>query len=166
MSAAEAVRRKIHEIEPSRSVFEVSPLTQHLSDNFAENRLRATLLTFFAVTAVLLACIGLYGTLTYFVSIRRREVGLRLALGALRGQIVTRFLFHGLRATLVGCVAGVCLAAAFVRMLANMLFGISSWDAATFVAVLILVLVTSTVASLFPAVRAARVEPMQVLREE
>jgi len=165
-SMAEALRRRIHEIEPSRSVFDVTPLTQHLSDNFAENRLRAVLLSFFAMTAVSLACVGLYGTLTYFVSMRRREVGLRLALGALRSQIVTKFLTQGVRACVIGCVAGVGLAAAFARALASMLFGISSWDAVTYAGVLALVLLTGVAASLIPALRASRVEPMQVLRNE
>src|SRR5262249_55128047 len=105
-------------------------------------------------------------TLTYFVSMRRREVGLRLALGALRGQIVSRFLKQGIRACLIGCIAGIGLAAAFSRALASMLFGISSWDAATFAAVVALVLVTGAAASLIPALRASRVEPMQVLRDE
>ena len=166
MAMAESLRRKIHEIEPGRSVFDIMPLTRHLSDNFAQNRLRAILLTFFAVTAVSLACVGLYGTLTYFVSIRRREVGLRLALGALRVQIVSRFLLHGFRACLAGAVVGVCLAAALARTLAGMLFGISAWDPTTFVGVLVLVLLTGGTASLVPALRAARVQPMQVLRDE
>jgi putative ABC transport system permease protein len=95
MAMAETLRRKIHQIDPSRSVFDIAPLEQHLSDSFAENRLRTTLLTLFALTAVSLACIGLYGTLAYFVTVRKREVGLRLALGALRRQIVTEFLFKG-----------------------------------------------------------------------
>jgi putative ABC transport system permease protein len=97
---------------------------------------------------------------------RRREVGLRLALGALRGQIVTRFLTQGVRACLIGCVAGVGLAAAFARALTSMLFGISSWDAVTYAGVLALVLFTGVAASLIPALRASRVEPMQVLRDE
>jgi putative ABC transport system permease protein len=166
MAMAESLRRKIHEIEPGRSVFDIMPLTRHLSDNFAQNRLRAILLTFFAVTAVSLACVGLYGTLTYFVSLRRREVGLRLALGALRGQIVSRFLLHGFRACLAGAVVGLCLAAALARTLTGMLFGISAWDPTTFFGVLVLVLLTGGTASLVPALRAARVQPIEVLRDE
>src|SRR5207244_2384399 len=83
MAMAETVRQKIHEIEPARSVFNIAPLTDHLDEAFAENRLRTVLLAFFAATAVSLACVGLYGTLSYSVNVRRREVGLRLALGAL-----------------------------------------------------------------------------------
>ena len=79
------IRRKMHELEPRRSVYDLTPLSDHISDAYAENRLRTILLAFFAVTAVLLACVGLYGTLSYMVNVRRREVALRLALGALRG---------------------------------------------------------------------------------
>ena len=129
MALGESIRRKLHEIEPARSVYDISPLTAHLSDAFAENRLRTVLLTFFALTAILLACVGLYGTLSYLVNMRRREVGLRLALGALRVQIVRQFLGQGMRVSLLGCVAGLGLAGAFTKVLAGMLFGVSPWDA-------------------------------------
>ena len=162
----ESIRRKLHEIEPGRSVFDISPLTARLSDAFAQNRLRTVLLTFFALTAISLACIGLYGTLSYAVNIRQREVGLRLALGALRAQIVRQFLVQGMRVSLLGCAAGLGLAAAFTKVLAGMLFGVSPWDAITMSAVLVLVIAVSIVASLLPAARAARVDPMRVLREE
>jgi putative ABC transport system permease protein len=166
MAMAEILRQKIHAIEPARSVFNISPLTEHLDDAFAENRLRTVLLAFFAVTAVSLACVGLYGTLNYSVNVRRREVGLRLALGALRGQIVKQFLLQGLSVSLLGCVAGWGLAAAFTRVLSGMLYGVSPTDAATLSAVVLQVLLVAAVASLVPAIRAARVEPMQVLRDE
>jgi putative ABC transport system permease protein len=166
MAMAETLRRKIHQIDPSRSVFNIAPLEQHLSDSFAENRLRTILLTLFALTAVSLACIGLYGTQSYFVTKRKREVGLRLALGAVRGQIVTRFLFKGLGVSFVGCVAGLCIAAALARGLSGMLYGVSTADPKTFSLVAILVLAVAVLASLLPAIRAARVEPMQVLRDE
>jgi putative ABC transport system permease protein len=124
------------------------------------------LLTFFALTAISLACVGLYGTLSYLVNIRQREIGLRLALGALRMQVVRQVLAQGVRVSLLGCVAGLGLAAAFTRLLARMLFGVSPWDAVTMSGVIALVIAVSTLASLLPAARAGRVEPMQVLREQ
>ena len=162
----ESIRRKLHEIEPGRSVYEISPLTEHLSDAFAEYRLRTVLLAFFALSAISLACVGLYGTLSYLVNIRQREVGLRLALGAMRMQIVLHFLGQGMRVALLGCVAGLGLAGAFTKILAGMLFAVSPWDAITMTGVIALVIAVSIAASLLPAARAARVEPMQVLREE
>ncbi len=166
MAMAEILRRKVHEIEPGRSLFAVKPLEEHLDEAFGENRLRTYLLSFFAATALSLACVGLYGTLNYSVMVRRREVGLRLALGALREQIVKQFLLQGLRVTLLGCLAGWGLASAFARVLSGMLFGVSPTDAATLSAVIFLVLAVAGAASLVPAIRAAHVEPMQVLHEE
>jgi putative ABC transport system permease protein len=166
MAMAETLRRKIHQIEPARSVFDISPLEQHLSDHFAETRLRTLLLTLFALTAVSLACIGLYGTLSYFVATRRREVGLRLALGALRGQIVAKFLVQGLRVSLLGCMAGLCLAFGFSKALSGMLYGVSWADPKTFIGVIVLMVAVAAIASLIPALRAAQVEPVEVLRDE
>ena len=166
MAMVKALRQRIHEIEPDRSVFEITPLEEHLSEAFAENRLRTILLAFFAATAVSLACLGLYGTLSYSVNVRRREVGLRLALGAVRGQIVKQFLLQGLGVSLLGCGAGCVLAAMFGRVLSGMLYGVTSSDVATMSGVVLLVLVVGAIASLAPAIRAARVEPMNVLRDE
>ena len=123
MALGESIRRKLHEIEPGRSVYGISPLTAHLSDVFAENRLRTVLLAFFALSAISLACVGLNGTLSYMVNVRQREFGLRLALGAMRAQIVRQFLGQGTRVSLLGCVAGLGLAGAFTKVLAGMLFG-------------------------------------------
>ena len=122
MAMAQTLRSKIHDIEPGRSVFDISSLTDHLDDAFAENRMRTVLLAFFAVTAISLACIGLYGTLSYSVNVRKREVGLRLALGALRSQIVKQFLWLGIAVTLLGCLAGWILAIASGRLLSGMLY--------------------------------------------
>ncbi len=166
MAMAETVRQKIHELEPGRSVFEIIPLEEHLDAAFAEDRLRTVLLSFFAGTAVALACVGLYGTLSYTVNLRRREVGLRLALGALRGQILKQFLWQGLGVSLLGCAAGWGLAVASGRLLSGMLYGVTSSDVTTLSGVVLLVLVVAALASLVPAVRAARVEPMNVLRDE
>jgi putative ABC transport system permease protein len=163
---AHAIRQKFHEIEPARSVFDFASLEERISDSFAETRLRTMLLTFFAALALSLASIGLYGTLSYFVTIRQREIGLRLALGALRGQIVKSFVGQGLGVSILGSVAGLSLAAAFARVLAGMLYGVSATDAVTFASVVLLLLFVAALASFVPAARAARIDPMQVLREE
>jgi len=166
MTLADTARKTIRSIEPNRSVFDIHPLTERLSDSFAEGRLRTTLLSLFALTAVSLACLGLYGTLSYFVTLRRREVGVRLALGALRNQIALRFLVQGLRVSIIGCIFGIALAAASVRLLSGMLYGISSFDPETFSGVVLLVLLVAALATILPATRAARTDPMHVLREE
>jgi putative ABC transport system permease protein len=166
MTMAETIRNRIRDIEPARSVFDLSPLTEHIDQSFSENRLRVVLLSFFAATAISLACLGLYGTLSYSVSIRQREIGLRMALGASPGKIATRFLLQGLRVCLLGCVAGLGLAVAFARVLSGMLYGVSPTDALTLFAVILVMLTVAAIASLVPAMRAMRVEPIVALRYE
>ena len=166
MTMAETIRRQLRDVDPMRSAYDFAPLEQHFSDALAENLLRTVLLSFFAATALSLVCIGLYGTLSYTVNLRRREVGLRLALGALRGQIVKRFLGQALTVCLAGCLAGFALAVSSTRLLAGLLYGVSPTDFPTLLAVILLVLIAAAAASFLPSLRASRVEPMQVLREE
>ena len=166
MAMAETIRRRIHEIEPSRSVYAFAPLQEHLDEASSENRLRTVLLTLFAAIAILMACIGLYGTLSYLGRLRRREVGVRLALGAMRNQIVARFLMQGLRVAVIGCAAGLALGLGLSHFIGSMLYGVSALDPATYVGVILLILLVAGCASLVPALRAAHVEPVQVLREE
>jgi putative ABC transport system permease protein len=165
LAMVDTLRRVVAEVEPGRAVFNISSLNEQLSDAFAEDRMRTILLTFFAVTAVSLACIGLYGTLSYIVNTRRKEVGLRLALGARREQIARNFLMQGFRVCVAGCIAGLILSAASGRLLQGMLFGVSAGDPRTVVAVLVLVIGVSGLAALLPALRASRTDPMNVLRE-
>ena len=166
MTATSMVRSKIKEIQPSRSVFDIKPLADCIDDAFAENRMRTVLLAFFATTAIALACVGLYGTLSYSVNVRQREVGLRLALGALRGNIARQFLLQGLRVATIGCVIGWLLATASGRLLAGMLYGVTPSDVTTLTGVIALVLLVAAAASLLPSIRAARLDPMHVLREQ
>lgn len=163
---AQAVRRKMHELEPMRSVYDLTPLAGHISDAYAQSRLRTILLSFFALTAIALAAMGLYGTLSYLLQLRRREVGLRLALGAERVDIVRQFVRRGLSVCAVGAAAGLALAAASSRLLAGMLYGVSPFDGITLAGVAALVFAVALAASLIPALRAARLDPVAVLREE
>lgn len=160
-----SLRKAVFEVEPGRSVFDTIPLTEQLTDAFAENRMRTVLLTAFAVTAVSLACIGLYGTLSYLVSVRRREVGLRLALGARRHDIVVRFMAQGVRVAAIGCACGVVLAVASGRLLKSVLFGVSAVDVPTLSSVVVLLLLVAGLAALIPSLRAAHTDPQNVLRE-
>jgi hypothetical protein len=162
----ETVRRKMREVEPLRSIYDLVPLTSQISEGYAENRLRTILLTFFALAAVSLVSVGIYGTFSYLVKLRQREVGLRLALGARRGQILRQFLTQGAQVALVGCAGGVVVAASCARLLAGMLYGVAPSDVTTFALVIGLVMIVATLASLVPAARAACVDPMKVLREE
>ena len=166
MQMADAIRRRIHELEPGRSVYDDHALQEHLDDAFAENRLRTMLLTLFAATAVSLACIGLYGTVSYLGRLRQREVGVRLALGAMRSQIVARFLLQGMRVAAIGCFAGLALGMGLTHFLAGMLYGVSALDPATYSSVVLLILLVAALASLIPAIRVAQVDPVQILREE
>ncbi len=166
MQMADAIRRRIHELEPSRSVYAIMPLQEHLDDAFSENRLRTLLLTFFAATAVSLACIGLYGTVSYLARMRQREVGVRLALGAMRGRIVAGFVLQALRVVAVGCLAGLALGVGMTHFIAGMLYGISTLDPATYSGVVLLILFVAALAALLPAARVARIEPVRILREE
>jgi putative ABC transport system permease protein len=161
-----AVRTKIKELEPLRAVYDVAPLPQRIGNEYAQDRLRTSALALFAGTALALACLGVYGTLSYVVSLQRREVGLRLALGAQQANIVGQFLSKALRVVAIACVAGLALSLAFSRALSGMLFGVSPSDAATLAGVVVLVTSVAVVAALVPAVRAARLDPMTVLRDE
>jgi putative ABC transport system permease protein len=161
-----AARAKVKELQPLRAMYDIAPLRERIGNEYAEDRLRTSALALFAGTALALACLGVYGTLSYVVSLRRREVGLRVALGAQQGNIVRQFVGKALRVVVIACAAGLVLSLAFSRALSGMLFGVSPFDAATLGGVVVLVTGVAIVAALVPAVRAARVAPMNVLREE
>lgn len=163
---AETIRRKMFELEPRRSVYDILPLEAQLDASFAENRVRAILLGSFALTALLLACVGLYGTLSYLVNTHRKEVGLRLALGAMPGQIAGRFLARGVGVSILGSIAGLGLSLMSTRLLAGMLYGVSAWDPETLGGVVLLMFAVAMLASLLPSIRAARLDPIEVLRQQ
>ena len=161
-----AVRAKVKELQPLRAVYDVAPLPERIGNEYADDRLRTSALALFAGTALALACLGVYGTLSYVVSLRRREVGLRVALGAQQRNIVAQFVAKALRVVAIACAIGIVVALAFARFISGMLFEVSPGDPVTLGAVVVLVVAVAVLAALLPAWRAARVEPMRVLREE
>ena len=162
----QAVRLKLKELEPLRAVYDVAPLEDRIGDSFAQNRLRTTLLAVFAATALSIACVGLYGTVTYAVSRRRRESALRLALGASRRDIIRQFLGQGLQVTAIACACGLALSAIVARALSGMLYGVSPLDPAALSSVAGIVLAVTTLAALITATRGAFTQPMRALRED
>ena len=161
---ADVIRRKLRELEPGRSVYSIAPLQEDLDSAFTEDHLRTVVLVSFACTAVLLACIGLYGTLSYLTRIRHREVGVRLTLGASRAQVARLFLVQGIRVAAAGCIAGAGASLATTRFLATMLYGVTPLDVRTWSSVLLFTLIGAAAACAIPARRAALVEPAQALR--
>jgi putative ABC transport system permease protein len=141
-------------------------LRDALSESISEPRLNSILLTLFAATTLLLAAIGLYGMLAQFVSQRRREIGLRIALGAQPTDVLAQVLRHGVGVVAVGIVAGLAGAFVLARFMATLVYGISPRDPLTFAIVPILLALMSAIATFVPARRAVRVDPMHALREE
>jgi putative ABC transport system permease protein len=160
------VRLRFRQLEPQRAVYNIAALDEQIYGAFAENRMRTIVIASFAVTALALAALGLFGTLSYVLSLRRREVGLRMAVGARGGDIAVQFVGKTLRVVAVACAAGLALSFAFSRLLQGMLIGVSPTDLRTLAGVVALVVAVGVLAAIVPAARAARIEPMRVLREE
>ncbi len=163
---ADAIQRTIWSVDSSVPVGAMTTLGSVLADSVANQRFEMDLLLLFAVGALLLAGLGIYGVITYSVVQRYREIGLRIALGAQRGDVYGLVLRNGLLPVTAGAVAGVALAFASARLVRSLLFEVSPYDPALAAGAMCVLLVLGTVACLLPAHRAAAVDPMQALRTE
>jgi predicted permease len=161
-----AIQSAISRVDKDQPVGATLTMDEFLSRSLSRRRFGVTLLTAFGGIAVMLAAVGLYGVLAFIVGERRREIGVRMALGAMPRDIITDLLGEGLRLTAVGVVAGVALALAATRLLNALLFGTSPTDAVTFVSAAALIITIAAAASLVPALRASRVDPLVALRDE
>jgi ABC-type antimicrobial peptide transport system permease subunit len=138
-----------------------------LVDDSAESEIAlAKLSTFFAGLALLLACIGLYGVMSYTVAGRTREIGMRMALGAQRGDVIRMVLREAMMLVLIGLAVGIPLALASSRALHSLLFGLNSADPISLTLVVLLLAFVAAIAGMMPARRAAKVDPMVALRYE
>jgi putative ABC transport system permease protein len=139
-------------------------MEQLVRQALATQRFALVLFAIFAVTALLLAAIGIYGVLAYLVRQRTHELGIRVALGASPRRLVMSIVGGALRVAIPGVILGVAGALALTRLISSLLFGVSATDVATFVAVSLLLLATAVIASLVPARRATKADPMLALR--
>ena len=161
-----SVRRAVSELDPGAVVYAVETMDDVLSKSLAPRRLSMLLLGGFAMLALALAAIGLYGVLSYLVGERTREIGVRMALGAQRGDVLRLILSQGARMVLAGVVLGIVLSLALTRLMSSQLFGVTPHDPLTLVGVGTLLVAVSLFACAVPALRAARVDPMIALRYE
>jgi predicted permease len=167
-AVAGSVRRAMHDLDTQLPVTALVTMDDIIADSPAVmiRKYPAYLIGAFAMLALILAVLGIYGLLAYVVAQRTREVGIRLALGAQRNDVLVPVIVDGVRLTLIGCVIG-CLGAVFVgRAMAALLFQVKAMDVGVFVSVATLLLVVALLASYIPARRAAAIEPMQALRTE
>jgi putative ABC transport system permease protein len=156
----------IWQVDKDLPVTGVETVEQHLSNLRAEPRLYTLLLGVFAVIALLLASIGIYGVMSYSVTERTHEIGIRMALGAGQADVLGFVIKQGLTLTMIGLAIGVAVSLALTRLMESLLFGVSSTDPVTFVVISLLLAIVSIFATYLPARRATRVDPMIALRYE
>jgi putative ABC transport system permease protein len=168
LSVAGAVRNEIRSLDPDLAVFEVKTMEQ-LIDNSPSTFLRrypAFLIGVFATVALLLAMVGIYGVISYSVTQRTHEIGVRMALGAQRRDIFKMILGQGLLLTFAGVGCGLVAALILTRFLASLLFGVSASDPLTYFAVSLPLILSALLACYIPARKATKVDPMVALRYE
>jgi predicted permease len=166
MQVAAAVRREARTLDPAMPMFEVETLATQIAATLRQERLVATLSSCFGLLALLLACLGLYGILSYAVARRTNEIGIRMALGAERSDVLWLVLRDALRLALIGIVLGILAALAAARLVSSQLFGISAADPLTLSLAILMLLVVAALASYLPARRATKVDPLLALRRQ
>lgn len=160
------VRAALWDLDPGLAAYNVATMEETLALSVAKERFTSWLLTVFAAFAVLLASIGVHGVLSYLVAQRRRDIGLRMALGARRADVVAQVTTEGLWMSVLGVVSGAVVAFFAARLLAGELFGVTGSDPALYLLVAVALLAVATLASYVPARRAAGIDPLQALRSE
>jgi predicted permease len=161
-----SVRRVVYETDPREVIYGVQTMDDLLAQSLAPRKLSMILLEIFAVLALVLSCVGIYGVISYLVSQRTHEIGVRMALGAQRSDVMRLILGEGAKMALIGVAIGVAAALGLIRLIANQLFGVTAHDPLTFIAGAILLTLVALLACYIPARRAVRVDPLVALRYE
>jgi putative ABC transport system permease protein len=161
-----AVRREVRAIDPEQPVADVRTMNQVMADTVGRARFNTLLLALFAGLATLLAAVGIFGVMNYSVTLRTREIGLRMALGAQPARVLALVLRQGLLLTLAGVGLGLAGALALTRLMSSLLYGVEATDPVTFAAIALLLTLVSLLACYLPARRATRIDPLTALRHE
>jgi predicted lysophospholipase L1 biosynthesis ABC-type transport system permease subunit len=160
------IAQAIWEINPNVPIARVQTMGEIYDRSMSRVSFTLVMLAIAGVMALTLGMVGVYGVISYAVSRRRREIGVRLALGAARTGILRHFLGQSIRVSVVACVCGVVLSLSVTKVMSGMIYGVSLHDVTTLAGVVAIVLLVATLAALIPATRAAFTQPMRTLREE
>jgi putative ABC transport system permease protein len=160
------MRRAVQAIDPDQPISAVRTMDELIAQSVGQRRLSMLLLSLFSGIALLLASLGIYGLMSYSVAQRSRELGVRIALGADRADVLRLVLRQGMSLALTGIAIGVGVAFALTRLVSSQLYDVRATDPATFAGMAVLLGLTALAANLIPALRATRVDPAVVLREE
>lgn len=166
LSLASAVRNTVWEVDKDQPVSNIRTMETILSESIARQRFSMLLLGIFAIVALVLAAVGIYGVMSYSVAQRTREFGIRIALGAKRVDVLKLAVAESLKLVLIGIVIGLSAALILTRVMSSLLFGISATDPTTFITISLLIISVAILASFIPALRATKVDPMVALRYE
>ena len=161
-----AVRREINALKPDYKLFHLMTMEELLADSSALRRFQTWLFSLFAAVALVIATVGIYSVISYAVSQRTHEIGIRMALGAQAGDVLRMVVNQGMRLALAGVALGLAAALALTRVMKNLLFHVSATDPATFAFIALLLVVVALIAGYIPARRATKVDPMVALRHE
>jgi predicted permease len=161
-----SIRQQVSEVDPQLPIYDFRTLNEQRSRSLAPQTLQLRLLGCFAAVALLLAAIGLYGVISYAVTQRTHEIGIRIALGAQRGDVLRLVVGHGMKLALIGVTIGLVAALAMTRLMKSLLFGVSATDPLTFIVIALLLTAVALLSCWIPARRATKVDPMVALRYE
>lgn len=166
LALVSAVRQQLKQLDPGLPVTDVATMEQRMSDSVAESRFSTLLLGIFAVVAIILATVGIYGVTSYAVTARQHEIGIRMAIGAQPADVERMFMRRGVGLTLAGLSLGLLASYALTKLLSGLLFGVTPHDPLTFIVMAVLLLIVAMLACYVPARRGTRVDPLVALRYE